>query len=87
MGEQKIMDKKEEIFCKELKNLSPDVCQECGTKHDPRKPHNKESLYYQCYFYEKYGRPPTWSDAMEHCDDATREMWRAALKKYKITII
>ena len=54
----------------------PGVCQICGTKHDPELPHNKDSLYYQYKFYQKHGRWPTWDDAMAHCTDRMKRMWK-----------
>ena len=57
-----------------------DVCQECATKHKPNEPHNQESLYYQMQFQIKHGRFPTWEDAMAHCDEKTKIIWREELE-------
>ena len=58
---------------------SPGVCRWCATKHDPKEPHNRDSLYYQNRFRKKYKRFPTWDDAMAHCDDDTKTKWRKLL--------
>ena len=57
----------------------PDVCQECATDHKPDQPHNQQSLYYRCYFKAKYGRWPTWEDAMAHCEEQIKRLWREEL--------
>lgn len=57
----------------------PDVCQECATEHKPSEPHNQQSLYYRCYFKGKHGCWPTWEDAMAHCDEGTKRLWREEL--------
>lgn len=54
---------------------APGVCQECAVEHDPRLPHNKQSLYYQFQFYGEHGRWPTWADAMEHCSEEMKTTW------------
>jgi hypothetical protein len=57
----------------------PSKCQECAVDHDPKDPHNQESLYYQTKFHMRHGRSPTWTDAMAHCDEATKKNWREEL--------
>lgn len=52
-----------------------DHCQVCAVQHDPRMPHNKESLYYQTRFNMQAGRVPDWRDALYHCDAEVREFW------------
>lgn len=59
----------------------PGTCPECAVKHDPRMPHNKQSLFYQYAFYARNGRWPTWEDAMAHCAEEVKEVWRQALKE------
>jgi hypothetical protein len=59
----------------------PDACQVCATKHDPRLPHNAQSMYYQYAFFAAVGRWPTWADACAHCDDAMRTAWRGGLEQ------
>lgn len=64
----------------------PDVCQECAVKHDPKMPHNQESLYYQYKFYQQHGLWPTWEDALAHCPTEIQDMWKQALRKREIMI-
>lgn len=59
----------------------PDLCQECATKHGINEPHNKDSLYYQIHFKMKYGRFPNWEDAMAHCSENMKQLWREELTK------
>ena len=77
------MKKKPTITTAALMLLPPakDVCQECATKHKPDQPHNQQSLYYQVFFYEKYGRYPTWADAIEHCTQVVKDAWKKELIK------
>ncbi|GAB6172025.1 hypothetical protein JCM15765_15030 [Paradesulfitobacterium aromaticivorans] len=65
---------------------APDVCQECAVDHSPEMPHNAQSLYYQYKFYQQQGRWPTWEDAMAHCDEDVREIWKQSLKELGIEI-
>ncbi|MEG3071067.1 MAG: hypothetical protein HQP61_02355 [Peptococcaceae bacterium] len=69
-----------------LDNISPGICPECATKHDPEQPHNQQSLTYQYKFYGKHGRWPTWDDAMGHCTEEVKQAWKEALKEYGITV-
>ncbi len=55
------------------------TCPECAVKHDSEQPHNRDSLVYQYKFYDKHGRWPTWEDAMAHCPDTIKEMWKREL--------
>lgn len=57
-----------------------DHCQICAVKHDPRDPHNAQSLYYQVTFNGIVGRAPTWADAVAHCSDAVKEVWERELR-------
>lgn len=56
------------------------TCPMCAVKHDPRMPHNRDSLTYQYKFYDQHGRFPSWADAMEHCDPEVKEAWTQALE-------
>ena len=56
------------------------TCPDCAVKHDPRMPHNRDSLTYQYKFYDQHGRFPSWADAMEHCDPEVKEAWTQALE-------
>ncbi len=64
----------------------PDVCQECAGKHGPDEPHNLESLYYQMHFKAEHGRWPTWEDAISHCKERIKKMWREELTKLGVVI-
>lgn len=74
----------EEVAASEMILLPPrsDVCQECARDHDPRLPHDKQSLYYQVKFKMEHGRGATWTDAMAHCSDEIKTAWTDGLKKF-----
>lgn len=57
----------------------PSVCQDCATDHAHDQPHNQQSLYYQMAFHATHGRWPTWTDAMAHCPDDVKALWRRGL--------
>jgi hypothetical protein len=60
--------------------LSPrSGCPECGTEHQHDQPHNQQSLVYQYRFCATHGRWPTWADAMAHCSDEVKVIWRQHL--------
>lgn len=61
-----------------------DKCQICAGDHDPTWPHNRDSLYYQYYFFAENGRWPTWIDAMSHCSDHTKKFWIEGLRNLKV---
>ena len=62
------------------------TCRECATAHDPRQPHNQQSLYYQYRFYSKHGRWPTWRDAMAHCTEEIKTLWIDALEERGVIV-
>jgi len=62
------------------------TCPTCAVKHDPRMPHNKDSLFYQMSFYQEHERWPTWVDAMGHCTPDVKEWMISALKTHGIDI-
>jgi len=64
----------------------PDVCQQCATDHEPNFPHNAHSLYYQTKFQMDHGRGATWVDAMGHCTDDMKKIWKELLLSKKINI-
>jgi hypothetical protein len=64
----------------------PDVCQECAVDHDPRLPHNQQSLYYQMKFKMEHGRDATWNDAMAHCTEEVKERWIGGLKFHGVEV-
>jgi hypothetical protein len=59
---------------------APDLCQTCACKHAPELPHNAQSLYYAFVFYAEHKRAPRWEDAMQHCTEAVKAVWRAELR-------
>jgi hypothetical protein len=70
------------IHIKQMKLFPPsaDKCQCCAVVHAPDQPHDATSLYYSCWFAQQHGgRPPTWEDAMAHCDAKTKKHWTAHL--------
>jgi hypothetical protein len=64
----------------------PGTCPECATAHGPAEPHNQQSLAYQYKFYVQHGRWPTWADAMAHCSDEVKTLWRDALAEQGIEV-
>lgn len=59
-----------------------DACQVCAVKHDPREPHNAQSLYYQMAFHAATGRYPTWADAIAHCSSKMQKAWKGHLSSF-----
>ncbi len=66
--------------------LAPGQCAECAVIHDPKMPHNQQSLFWQYSFREKNGRWPTWGDAMAHCTPEMRQQWINELAKHNIVV-
>jgi len=64
----------------------PGTCPECAVDHDPKHPHNQQSLYYQYHFYADHQRWPTWADALAHCDDQMKAFWKDELQKRGISV-
>lgn len=64
----------------------PGLCQVCATDHKPENPHNRDSLFYQMTFKNEYGRSPTWEDAMAHCSEKVKKLWREELRKEGVEI-
>jgi len=62
----------------------PGVCQTCAVDHDPKLPHNAQSLFYQYKFNGDNGRWPDWNDAMAHCSEEVKTNWVAALTQHGI---
>jgi hypothetical protein len=62
------------------------TCQVCAVQHDPKQPHNKQSLFYQTLFYGQHGRWPTWADALAHCEDGIKAVWTAELRKHGVSL-
>ena len=58
----------------------PGKCQECAVDHDPKQPHDAQSMFYQYKFRSVSGRWPTWKDAIAHCEPEVRELWETELR-------
>lgn len=57
----------------------PDKCQVCAVDHPHDQPHSQQSMYYQMAFHSEHGRWPTWTDAMAHCSQQVKTLWRRHL--------
>ena len=77
---------KDKHGCILLGATPPGTCCECATNHDPRLPHNRDSLAYQYKFYDKYGRWPTWIDAMAHCTEDIKVQTIAILREHGVEV-
>jgi len=62
------------------------TCPICDVKHDPKQPHNRDSLAYQYKFYDENGRWPTWADAMAHCPEDIKGFWTKALRERGVEV-
>lgn len=62
------------------------TCPECGIKHPPEAPHNRDSLYYQYKFMQQHDRWPTWADAMAHCSSEVKAATIEILKKHGVEV-
>lgn len=62
------------------------TCAECAVDHKPDQPHNQQSMFYQMKFYNEHGRWPTWEDALAHCSEQVKEMWKIHLRKHGVVI-
>lgn len=69
-----------------LGRTPPGTCPICAVEHDPRLPHNKDSLAYQYKFYDQHGRFPSWADAMAHCDQTVKDAWIKELEARGIDV-
>lgn len=59
---------------------SKEACPICATKHEPDQAHNAQSLYYHYRFHARYGRWPTWADAVAHCSPEMKAAWTQRIK-------
>lgn len=57
----------------------PGACRLCAARHAADQPHERDSLYYQVRFYQKFRRFPTWEDAMNHCSEDVKAAFRRQL--------
>ncbi len=55
------------------------TCEQCAYEHKAEDPHNAQSIFYQYFFYNDQGRWPDWNDAMAHCSDKMKELWKKHL--------
>ena len=62
----------------------PGACQVCAQEHEEELPHNRDSLFYQMWFYNTYKRSPTWMDAALHCTEEMRSQLIEHLKDYDV---
>ena len=69
-----------------MQNVPEGTCQECAVKHPPEQPHNRDSLFYQYKFYDEQGRWPTWEDAMSHCPEEIKILWREQLQNHGVSL-
>ena len=65
---------------------APGTCPECAVVHPPEEPHDQQSLFYQYKFYNDHGRWPTWEDAMRHCSEEAKTLWREELRKLGVVV-
>lgn len=61
-------------------------CPECAVKHKREEPHDATSMFYQIKFLNAHKRPPTWADAMAHCEPKVQAAWTEQLTKLGIDI-
>lgn len=57
------------------------LCPICAHEHPASEPHDAQTLYYQLRFNEHHGRWPTWADAIAHCSEDVRTLWREELQR------
>lgn len=57
----------------------PGTCPICAVNHPADQPHFRDSLYYQMKFRSRFGREPTWADAMAHCAPGVQRIWLGLL--------
>lgn len=69
-----------------IKGLDFAECQDCGVRHNPRQPHNLNSVVYCTRFSREHGRNPTWYDAMAHCSEKVKEHWMEQLQERGIAL-
>lgn len=65
---------------------APGSCPICATRHDPKEPHDRDSLYYQNCFRRKHKRFPTWEDAVDHCSETVKADFKKKLARRGIVL-
>lgn len=56
------------------------LCRICAVDHEPDRPHNPDSLFYQMRFKMRYGRGGTWADAAAHMPVEQRKRFRQVVE-------
>lgn len=69
-----------------LPGVPEGTCPECAVAHDPSEPHNAQSLTYQYKFFDAHGRWPDWRDAMSHCTEKIKTLWRTELARAGVDV-
>jgi hypothetical protein len=59
----------------------PGVCLVCGRPHPPADGHWLWTGHYHAQFLAAFGRPPTWADAVAHCDERTVRLYRLLMRR------
>jgi len=63
----------------------PNCCPVCAAPaHADDFPHNRDSLFYQWWFSQTYGRPPTWADAALLCPDEMKANLKTFLVEHNV---
>jgi hypothetical protein len=68
----------------QLMPAAPGTCQECAQKHAPDEAHDATSLHYAFWFLQKHGRSHTWEDAIAHCSEERKQIWREHIRGYGV---
>lgn len=58
------------------------LCPICAVEHPAHEPHDAASLYYCMRFRATHGRHPTWADALAHCAEEVRTVWKEELQRF-----
>lgn len=56
-------------------------CLMCAADHEPHLAHDAQSMFYQVRFKDKYGRFPTWADAVAHLPQKNQKQWLIETRK------
>lgn len=56
------------------------LCAICGFAHKVDLPHKVDAPLYQFGFSAENGRPPTWKDAIAHCEPHVQQEWERVLR-------
>lgn len=58
-------------------------CAICGDDHPENFPHNPFGEQYRVWFLERYGRYPSWDDAMTHCSEDVKLSFKQTMERVK----